>query len=169
MHCAGPFAKHAACMCRQDASPAQAVVLVALAAALGLAHALVGLLPVAPAAVLRDLAPGVLVACRVPAQPAKRLRRQQKALTTAAQSSPAPSGSAGALQDSLCLKLLLTQRFCCAQRLKAFRPVPRSVPTQNCGQLITPAIPPEGALLRKRSPLPSCSAVLSTAIFAEGP
>lgn len=49
-------------------------MLVALVVALGLVDTLVGLLPVAAARVVCDLAPGVLVACGVPAQPAERLR-----------------------------------------------------------------------------------------------
>ncbi len=57
-------------------APAQAVVLVALVVALGLVDALVGLLLVAPAAVVGDLAPGVAVPRRVPAQPAEPLHRR---------------------------------------------------------------------------------------------
>ena len=60
----------------EGAPPAQAVVLVALVVALGLVDALVGLLPVAPAAVVRNFTPGVRVPCCMPAQPAERLRRQ---------------------------------------------------------------------------------------------
>ena len=57
-------------------APAQAVVLIALVVALGLVDALVGLLLVAPAAVVGDLGPGVAVPCRVPAQPAESLHRE---------------------------------------------------------------------------------------------
>ncbi len=53
--------------------PAQAVVLVAFVAPLRLVDPLVGLLLVAAAGVVRDLAPGVLVPRRMPAQPAERL------------------------------------------------------------------------------------------------
>ena len=52
-------------------------MLVALVVALRLVDALVGLLLVAPAGVVVDLAPSVLVPRRVPAQPAERLRSQR--------------------------------------------------------------------------------------------
>lgn len=53
--------------------PAQAVVLIALVAALGLANPLVGLFLVAAAGVVCNLAPRVLVPRRVPTQPAECL------------------------------------------------------------------------------------------------
>ncbi len=52
-------------------------MLVALVVALRLVDALVGLLLVPPAGVVVDLAPGVLVPRRVPAQPAEGLRSQR--------------------------------------------------------------------------------------------
>ena len=52
-------------------------MLVALVVALRLVDALVGLLLIAPARVIVNLAPGVLVPCRMPAQPAERLRSQR--------------------------------------------------------------------------------------------